>query len=165
MDVSDSSGASPAGVERKLVAVLVCEIDEPTPLGGTQHDPDQGVQRSAGNLTRMQAEVSRHGGMVAEVVGDTLVALFGVPRTHDDDAERAVRTALAVRAALTGPGVNDGGRLRAGIAAGEAVVRRDELLARTMRHGGRPRYRHPNSRHSPPGRPLGCRVTFDSVAA
>ena len=129
MDVSDSSGASPVGVERKLVAVLVCEIDEPTPLSGAQHDPDQGVQRSAGNLTRMQAEVSRHGGMVAEVMGDTLVAVFGLPRTHDDDAERAVRTALAVRAALTGPGVNDGGRLRAGIAAGEAVVRRGEPRA------------------------------------
>jgi class 3 adenylate cyclase len=93
MDVSDSSGTSPVGVERKLVAVLVCEIDEPTPLSGAQHDPDQGVQRSAGNLTRMQAEVSRHGGMVAEVMGDTLVAVFGLPRTHDDDAERAVRTA------------------------------------------------------------------------
>jgi hypothetical protein len=96
MDVSDSSSAAPAAVERKLVAVLVCEVDAST-ASGLEHalERDHPV---AGHLGRVEAEVARHDGMVVETMGDMLVAVFGVPRTHDDDPERAVRTALAGRA-------------------------------------------------------------------
>jgi class 3 adenylate cyclase/tetratricopeptide (TPR) repeat protein len=125
VDVSDSSGASPAAAERKLVAVLVCEIDAPT-ANSVEPDLDQRDHQVAGHR-RVRAEVARHGGMVVEAVGDMLVAVFGVPRTGDDDAERAVLTALAIRVALTGPGVDEVGQLRAGIASGEAVVRRRTL--------------------------------------
>ena len=121
MDVSDSSGAGSAAAERKLVAVLVCEVSEPT--ASTFEDPLERDHPVAGHLGRVEAEVARHGGMVVETVGDMLVAVFGVPRAHEDDPERAVRTALAVRASLAGPGDDDTGQLRAGIAAGEAVIR------------------------------------------
>ena len=121
MDVSDSSGAGSAAAERKLVAVLVCEVFEPT-ASAFEH-PLERDHPVAGHLGRVEAEVARHGGMVVETVGDMLVAVFGVPRAHEDDPERAVRTALAVRASLAGPGDDDAGQLRAGIAAGEAVIR------------------------------------------
>ena len=48
---------------------------------------------AAGHLGRVEAEVARHDGMVVETVGEMLVAVFGVPRTREDDSERAVRTA------------------------------------------------------------------------
>ena len=151
MDVSDPSSASPPGAERKLVAVLVCEIDAPTPRSGAEHDPDQRLRLSARNFARMQAEIARHDGIVAEVMGDALLAVFGVPRTREDDAERAVRTALAIRAAVTSPDVDDGGQLRAGVASGEAVVRLGEAAA-----GSRWGEAGVNLRRSGPGRGLAC---------
>jgi class 3 adenylate cyclase len=123
MDVSDASGASPFALERKLVAVLVCEIDAPI-ASSVEHelDEDEHEQRVDGLLRRVQAEVARHGGMVAEVMGETVLAVFGVPRTRED-TERAVRSALAIQVALPGAGVDGAGQLRAGVSFGEAVVR------------------------------------------
>jgi|CXWL01.1.fsa_nt_gi adenylate cyclase len=51
-------------------------------------------------LTRMSAEVERHGGVVDKYVGDAIMALFGAPLAHVDDAGRAVSTALGMRSAL-----------------------------------------------------------------
>jgi class 3 adenylate cyclase len=121
MDARDRAGGSPVGAERKLVAVLVCQVDQPTSAAG-HHDLESADQLLAGSLNRVQAEVARHGGLVTEVMGDTVVAVFGVPRTRDDDAERAVRAALAIRAAMATSGVA-GGQLRAVVACGEALVR------------------------------------------
>jgi class 3 adenylate cyclase len=121
MDVPDLPSGGQVGAERKLVTVLVCEVHEPME-DGDQQDLEAGDVLVAGSLTRVQAEVARHGGLVAEVIGDAVVAVFGVPRTHDDDAERAVRTALAIRAALASPGAG-GGQVRAAVASGEALVR------------------------------------------
>jgi class 3 adenylate cyclase len=122
MDVSDSSDASPAIPERKLVAVLACELNTPT-ASSAEHALDRHDQQVPDSPSRVEAEVARHGGMVVEVVGGMLVAVFGIPRIHEDDAERAVRTALAVRAALASADVNEARQLRAGIASGEAVIR------------------------------------------
>ena len=121
VDVPNSPSASPAPAERKLVAVLVCEIDAPT-ASSVETEVNHGDRQATGHLRRVEAEVARHGGMVVEAVGDMLVAVFGVPWTHDDDPERSVRTALAIRDALPGLGVGDA-QLRAGVASGEAIVR------------------------------------------
>jgi class 3 adenylate cyclase len=51
-------------------------------------------------LTRMSAVVERHGGVVDKYVGDAVMALFGAPLAHDDDADRAVATALDMVTAL-----------------------------------------------------------------
>jgi class 3 adenylate cyclase len=120
MDARNRAGGGPVGAERKLVAVLVCQVDQPTSAAG-HHDLESADQLLAGRLNRVQAEVARHGGLVTEVMGDTVVAVFGVPRTRDDDAERAVRTALAIRAAMATSGVA-GGQLRAAVACGETLV-------------------------------------------
>jgi class 3 adenylate cyclase len=121
MDVSDSSGAGSAAAERKLVAVLALSVDVPT-ASTVDHTSDRDYP-VAGEPSWIKAEVTRHDGMVVGTMGGMLVAVFGVPRAHEDDPERAVRTALAVRAALVGPGRGDAAQLRAGIAAGEALIR------------------------------------------
>lgn len=121
MDVSNSSGAGSAAAERKLVAVLVCAVDVPTASPPDQAlEQDDPVARDPGWIG---AEVARHDGLVVGTVSGMLVAVFGVPRAHEDDPEQAVRTALAVQAALVGPGRRDAAQLRAGIAAGEALIR------------------------------------------
>ena len=48
----------------------------------------------------MRTEVTRFGGTVEQILGDTLIAMFGVPAVHEDDPERAVRAALAIRESL-----------------------------------------------------------------
>jgi class 3 adenylate cyclase/tetratricopeptide (TPR) repeat protein len=127
MEVPNSLGASPAPAERKLVAVLVCEIDAPT-ASSVEHEVNRRDRQAAGHLRRVEAEVARHGGMVVGAVGDMVVAVFGVPWTRDDDPERSVRTALAIRDALTSLGGGDA-QLRAGVASGEAIVRPGEPAA------------------------------------
>jgi class 3 adenylate cyclase len=70
MDVPNLPRGSPAAVERKLVALLVCDLHERT--AGAQHDPEDSEQLLAGGLGLVQAEVARHGGLLVEVVGTVL---------------------------------------------------------------------------------------------
>ncbi|HWD46440.1 MAG TPA: hypothetical protein VHM23_22495, partial [Actinomycetota bacterium] len=87
--------------ERKLVTILLIDVDE-TREAFADTDPEDAGRSLPGHLARVRAEVEAHGGVVEETVGGRTVALFGIPRTRDDDPERAVRTALAVRDALAG---------------------------------------------------------------
>jgi len=120
MDASDPPVEGQVEAERKLVTVMVCEVGETAAAG--QDDLEDSDQLLAGALITVQAEVARHGGVVAEVIGDVVVAVFGVPRTRDDDTERAVLAALAARARLASPSLGYG-RVRAAVASGEALVR------------------------------------------
>ena len=70
---------------------------------------------------RARSELERHGGTVEKFIGDAVVALFGAPVAHEDDPERAVRAALAIRDFA----VEDGLELRVGITTGEALVSLD----------------------------------------
>src|SRR6202162_4619485 len=92
--------ATPAG-ERRVVSVLLADI-----AGSTTIAEQLGPERSKflfDEVVRLiAAEVKRFGGTVAQLTGDGLYALFGVPRAHEDDAERAVRAALAIQHALEG---------------------------------------------------------------
>jgi class 3 adenylate cyclase/tetratricopeptide (TPR) repeat protein len=119
--------APPGGAERKLVTVLVVDVDE-TREGFAEVDPEDAGRLLPAHLARVRAEVEGHGGVVEETLGGRTVALFGVPRTRDDDPERAVRAALAIRDALTGggepgPEPGSGVRVHAAVATGEALVR------------------------------------------
>jgi class 3 adenylate cyclase len=62
--------------------------------------------------------VSQHGGIVEKFAGDAVLAAFGVPQAHEDDAQRATRAALAMRQAVLDLGL----QARIGIEAGELVV-------------------------------------------
>jgi DNA-binding SARP family transcriptional activator/class 3 adenylate cyclase len=137
----DADGAR-HGAERKLVTVLFCEVDPPgsgAPAAGSL----AGAQRRAGQqaasdpedfgrllgeqLALVRDEIADDGGTVEHVVGGTVMAVFGVPRTREDDPERAVRAALAIRDALAQRGEASGhARVRAAVTTGEALVRLDE---------------------------------------
>jgi class 3 adenylate cyclase/tetratricopeptide (TPR) repeat protein len=108
------------GGERKLVTILLIDVDE-TREAFADMDPEDAGRLLPGHLARVRSEVEAHGGVVEETVGGRTVALFGIPRTRDDDSERAVRTALAVREALGG--VAPPPRVQAAVATGEALVR------------------------------------------
>ncbi|HZD02005.1 MAG TPA: BTAD domain-containing putative transcriptional regulator [Actinomycetes bacterium] len=106
----------PSGAERKLVTVLFAEVDEP-PAEQGERDPEDVSSMLERNLERVHTEISGFGGVVEHAIGGTIMAVFGVPHTREDDPERAVRTALAIRDALSG-----GVEMRIAVATGEALV-------------------------------------------
>jgi hypothetical protein len=84
--------------ERRIVSVLVADV-----VGSTSIADRLGPEgRSTFRRHRpvMREEVERFGGTVAQLTGDGLLALFGTPIAHEDDSERAVRAALAIRESL-----------------------------------------------------------------
>ena len=70
---------------------------------------------------RVRDELERHGGTVEKFIGDAVMALFGAPVAHEDDPERAVRAALAIRDFA----LEEGLELRVGVTTGEALVSLD----------------------------------------
>jgi len=109
--------------ERKLVTVLFCDVVGSTEIGES-HDPEV-VRAALARMFAVQREVlEAHGGTVEKFIGDAVMAVFGVPAAHDDDADRAVRAAFALRERIQA--LNSPGRptlvVRVGISSGEAVT-------------------------------------------
>jgi class 3 adenylate cyclase len=106
--------------ERKIVTVLFCDL-----VGFTSQAESMDPEDVEGLLrpyrARVRSELERHGGTVEKFIGDAVMALFGAPIAHEDDPERAVRAALAIRDFA----VEDGLELRVGITTGEALVSLD----------------------------------------
>ncbi len=115
-----------AARERKVVTVLFCDLVGFTALS-EQADPEDvdRVLRDYAQVARHATEI--HGGVVEKFIGDAVVAVFGVPAAHEDDAERAVHTALRIRRDLPQVLAPDGHpvQVRVGINTGEALVRLD----------------------------------------
>src|SRR5439155_15667949 len=99
----DNRGVSASPGERRVVSVLLADIAGSTAIG-EQLGPERSKFFFDEVVRLIATEVKRYGGTVAQFTGDGLYALFGAPTAHEDDAERAVRAALAIRAALTGYG-------------------------------------------------------------
>jgi len=109
--------------ERKLVTVIFADIVGSTELG-EKHDSEvirATLSRAFGALREI---LEVHGGTVEKFIGDAVMAVFGVPNAHDDDAERAVRAAFALREGLSELNARAGPQLelRIGIDSGEAVA-------------------------------------------
>ena len=108
--------------ERKLATVLFADL-----VGSTEFSADQDPERLRALLDRfydaMAAEVEGAGGTVEKFIGDAVMAAFGAPVAHEDDAERALHVALAMRRRM---GEVFGGRLalRIGVNTGDVVVGR-----------------------------------------
>jgi class 3 adenylate cyclase/tetratricopeptide (TPR) repeat protein len=106
--------------ERKVVTVVFCDL-----VGFTSRAESMDPEDVEALLTpyhdRVRTELERRGGTVEKFIGDAVMALFGAPTAHEDDPERAVRAALAIRDFA----VDEGLELRVGITTGEALVRLD----------------------------------------
>ena len=109
---------------RKTVTVVFCDVVGSTALGEAQ-DPEALRVVLARYFERMKAIVEGHGGTVEKFIGDAVMAVFGVPVVHEDDAVRAVRAAIEMRDAL--PSLRVEGRI--GIDTGEVVTGTAERLA------------------------------------
>jgi class 3 adenylate cyclase/tetratricopeptide (TPR) repeat protein len=92
-------GARPRREIRKTVTVVFCDVTGSTSLG-ERLDPESLRQVMARYFERMKAVLESHGGTVEKFIGDAVMAVFGIPVLHEDDALRAVRAATDMRAAL-----------------------------------------------------------------
>jgi class 3 adenylate cyclase len=99
--------------ERKAVAVLVAGLEASGAL-----DLEEVEVLVASLEPELRAQVERFGGTVDHLSGGELVAVFGAPRAHEDDPERAVRAGLGIRDTVAGSGLT----VRLGVATGEALV-------------------------------------------
>jgi class 3 adenylate cyclase/tetratricopeptide (TPR) repeat protein len=106
--------SAPVGDERKVVTVLFADLVGSTAIGAGQ-DPEAFGAAIRPQLARMREALERHGGTIEKYIGDAVVAVFGAPLTREDDPERGVRAALAIRDAL-------GDAARVAVNTGEAVV-------------------------------------------
>ena len=87
----------PPGLEeRKVVTVLFADLVGSTALAES-HDPEEVRSILTAYYARLRVELERHGGTVEKFIGDAVMAVFGAPVAHEDDPERAVRAALAIR--------------------------------------------------------------------
>jgi class 3 adenylate cyclase/tetratricopeptide (TPR) repeat protein len=104
-------------MERKLATVLFVDIVNSTSIV-TGADPEVVRRRVTEFFETVSHCVDLHGGIVEKFAGDAVLAAFGIPQAHEDDAERAARAALAMRSAVAELGLE----ARIGIEAGELVV-------------------------------------------
>ena len=104
---------------RKTVTVLFCDVTGSTTLGEST-DPEALRAMLARYFERMKAIVESHGGTVEKFIGDAVMAVFGIPLAHEDDALRACRAAVEMRDALPELGI----RGRIGVNTGEVVTGR-----------------------------------------
>ena len=104
-------------MERKLATVLFVDLVDSTRLV-TAADPEVVRRRVSQFFEKVSHCVALHGGIVEKFAGDAVMAAFGVPQAHEDDAQRATRAALAIRDAVDLLELE----ARIGIEAGEVVV-------------------------------------------
>jgi class 3 adenylate cyclase/tetratricopeptide (TPR) repeat protein len=121
---SPLGAGTPLREVRKTVTVLFCDVTRSTALGEST-DPEALRALLARYFERMKAIVERHGGTVEKFIGDAVMAVFGVPVVHEDDALRACRAAVEMRDALPGLGISG----RIGVNTGEVVTGTEERLA------------------------------------
>jgi class 3 adenylate cyclase/tetratricopeptide (TPR) repeat protein len=116
----------PSGKTRKTVTVVFCDVTGSTELG-ERLDPEA-LQALLGRyFDAARSTFERHGGTVEKFIGDAVVAVFGVPVAHEDDAARASRAALQLRGELEplNADLADEGvqlEVRIGVNTGEVVV-------------------------------------------
>src|SRR2546425_9511612 len=105
--------------ERKVVTVLFADL-----VGFTARaerlDPEDVRALLGPYHERLRSELERFGGTVEKFIGDAVMALFGAPVAHEDDPERAVRAALAIRDWIVEEG--ESLQVRIGLNTGEALV-------------------------------------------
>ena len=114
-----AAARGPAAAERRLVSVLFVDL-----VGFTAASEGRDAEDTRELLSRYfdvaRTVIERYGGTVEKFIGDAVMAVWGAPVAQEDDAERAVRAALDLAAAI--PGIDPLLRARAGVLTGEAAV-------------------------------------------
>jgi class 3 adenylate cyclase/tetratricopeptide (TPR) repeat protein len=117
--------AAPAkAAERRLVSVLFADLVGFTPLSESR-DPEEVRELLSRYFDTCRRLIGIYGGTVEKFIGDAVMAVWGTPTAQEDDAERAVRTALDLVTAVSALGEEVGApdlALRAGVLTGEAAV-------------------------------------------
>jgi class 3 adenylate cyclase/tetratricopeptide (TPR) repeat protein len=108
---------------RKVVTVLFCDLTGSTALGD-RTDPEALRATMRRYYDEMRTILERHGGTVEKFIGDAVMAVFGVPVAHEDDALRAVRAAWEMREAVPALGLT----ARIGVNTGEVVAGEGDAL-------------------------------------
>ncbi|MGE5272346.1 MAG: ATP-binding protein [Verrucomicrobiota bacterium] len=114
-----AEAAQAPAAERKLVSVLFADLVGFT-TASEHRDPEETRELLSRYFEACRGLIERYGGTVEKFIGDAVVAVWGTPVAQEDDAERAVRTALDLVAAV--PELDQGLRARAGVLTGEAAV-------------------------------------------
>ena len=112
--------------ERKVVSVLFCDLVGFTAASETA-DPEDVMARTRPYHARVREDIEGFGGTVEKFVGDAVMAVFGAPIAHEDDAERAVRAALRITESIDELNESDASlalAVRVAVNTGEAVVAR-----------------------------------------
>jgi class 3 adenylate cyclase/tetratricopeptide (TPR) repeat protein len=110
--------------ERKVITAIFVDLVGST-ARSEQLDPEDVKALVAPYHARVRAELEGHGGTFEKFSGDAILALFGTPKAHEDDPERAIRAALAVRQGIDELNAEDEWldlHIRIGIHTGEALV-------------------------------------------
>src|SRR3954468_10877130 len=120
-----TTAGSPAPVvERRVVSVLFADLVGFTPLSENR-DAEEVRDLLSRYFATARTIVARYGGTIEKFIGDAVMAVWGVPTAHGDDAERAVRAGLELTDAIAGLGVDldlAGLAARAGVVTGEVAV-------------------------------------------
>ena len=146
-----SDPTAPTPEVRKTVTVVFCDVTGSTELG-EQLDPESLRDVQSRYFDAMRAAIERHGGTVEKYIGDAVMAVFGIPQLHEDDALRACRAVIDMRDGLEDLnkelerdrgvtirvhiGVNTGGVVAGDPASGQALVTGDpvNVAARLEQH-------------------------------
>lgn len=158
---------APAREVRKTVTVVFCDVTGSTALG-EKLDPESLRRVMSRYFDEMKSALERHGGTVEKFIGNAVMAVFGIPVLHEDDALRAVRAASDMRAALKDLNkelerdwgttlacrirVNTG-EVVAGDPTGQALVTGDAVKRGGPPGTGRRARRGPDRRGHPPAGP------------
>jgi predicted ATPase/class 3 adenylate cyclase len=119
--------ALPVREMRKTVTLIFSDLKDSTALG-ERLDSEALHEVKDRYFAAMAAEIKRHGGKIEKFIGDAIMAVFGLPKAHEDDALRAVRAAADMRKALVK--VNDDLMKRYGVALGNRTgVNTGEVVA------------------------------------
>src|SRR5256714_5694917 len=122
--LADAAPPPLPGEERKMITAIFVDLVGST-ARSEQLDVEDVKSLVAPYHARVRSELERHGGTFEKFSGDAILALFGAPRTHEDDPERAIRAGLAVRRALAELNAEDEWldlHIRIGINTGEALI-------------------------------------------
>jgi class 3 adenylate cyclase/tetratricopeptide (TPR) repeat protein len=123
-ELAEAPAPVPPSEERKVITAIFVDLVGST-ARSEQLDPEDVKALVAPYHARVRAELERHGGTFEKFSGDAVLALFGSPKAHEDDPERAIRAGLAVRNGIAELNAEDEWldlHIRIGIHTGEALV-------------------------------------------